>query len=246
MAGSISWRNARKSGASAMSTDTKPIRKPTQATPAKPPITGERVSTTDAIDRALHAAQAKFTAGLSPAGLALAWRDWAVHLANQPARRMDLTRTRSPRSRPGCPSPGAQVRSSTSAVTGAPSARRSGCRSPSERTSARGGAAARASRPPPSCTPANRASGSAPATSGASTSPGAATTSTSPSGSRPAAGWVAASCCCRARSSWPRATRTPHPGCTARTATASTSCRTASTASCALATATPPHRVRSR
>ncbi|HQU24332.1 MAG TPA: alpha/beta fold hydrolase [Acidiphilium sp.] len=75
-----------------MSTDTKPIRKPTQATPANPPITGERVSTTDAIDRALHAAQAKFTAGLSPAGLALAWRDWAVHLANQPARRMDLTR----------------------------------------------------------------------------------------------------------------------------------------------------------
>lgn len=65
-----------------------------QPTPAPPPlpITRERVSNTDAMDRALHAAEAKFTAGLAPASLALAWRDWAVHLANQPARRIDLVR----------------------------------------------------------------------------------------------------------------------------------------------------------
>jgi len=56
------------------------------------PIAEETVSTTDAVDRALHAAQARFTAGLAPTGIALAWRDWAVHLANQPARRMDLAR----------------------------------------------------------------------------------------------------------------------------------------------------------
>ncbi|MDD2877582.1 MAG: alpha/beta fold hydrolase [Acidiphilium sp.] len=80
-----------------MTTDTRPTKSPlTDATPTSPaassPITHERVSNTDAMDRALHAAEAKFTAGLSPVGLALAWRDWAVHLANQPARRMDLAR----------------------------------------------------------------------------------------------------------------------------------------------------------
>ncbi|MGC9269258.1 PHA/PHB synthase family protein [Acidiphilium sp.] len=70
----------------------KPIPAAPRAVAPPAPITRERVSTTDAIDRALHAAEAKFTAGLSPAGLALAMRDWAAHLANQPARRMDLAR----------------------------------------------------------------------------------------------------------------------------------------------------------
>jgi len=42
------------------------------------------------LDRALHAAQAKLTGGLSPTALGLAWLDWLVHLANQPGRRMEL------------------------------------------------------------------------------------------------------------------------------------------------------------
>ncbi len=70
----------------------KATQKPNRTRTPTPPITRERVSNTDAIDRTLHAAQARLTAGLSPAGLALAWRDWAVHLANQPARQMDLAR----------------------------------------------------------------------------------------------------------------------------------------------------------
>lgn len=42
------------------------------------------------LDRALHAAQARFSGGLSPASLALAAADWAMHLAGQPGRRLAL------------------------------------------------------------------------------------------------------------------------------------------------------------
>jgi polyhydroxyalkanoate synthase len=41
-------------------------------------------------DRALHAAQAKFTGGLSPDGIGLAWLDWLLHIANQPGRQAEL------------------------------------------------------------------------------------------------------------------------------------------------------------
>ncbi|HET7836773.1 MAG TPA: poly-beta-hydroxybutyrate polymerase N-terminal domain-containing protein, partial [Variovorax sp.] len=40
----------------------------------------------DSLDRTLHAGMAWLTRGLSPASLMLAWSDWAVHLAVQPAR----------------------------------------------------------------------------------------------------------------------------------------------------------------
>ncbi len=43
-------------------------------------------------DRTLHAALARVTGGLSPASLILAWTDWAMHLAGQPGRRLELTR----------------------------------------------------------------------------------------------------------------------------------------------------------
>ena len=43
-------------------------------------------------DRALHAAQARFSGGLSPAALALAAADWAMHLSSQPGRQMALSR----------------------------------------------------------------------------------------------------------------------------------------------------------
>ena len=44
----------------------------------------------DASDRALHAGVARFTGGLSPAALAGAYWDWAVHLAASPGKQMQL------------------------------------------------------------------------------------------------------------------------------------------------------------
>ncbi len=43
-----------------------------------------------AMDRLLHAAQGRATLGISPVGPALAFMDWAAHLANAPFRRMAL------------------------------------------------------------------------------------------------------------------------------------------------------------
>ncbi len=44
----------------------------------------------DITDRSLHAAIARFTAGLSPAALADAYLDWATHLAYAPGKRLQL------------------------------------------------------------------------------------------------------------------------------------------------------------
>ena len=40
----------------------------------------------DNIDRMLHAMMGKFTQGVSPASLALAWLDWSMHLAQSPGK----------------------------------------------------------------------------------------------------------------------------------------------------------------
>jgi polyhydroxyalkanoate synthase subunit PhaC len=45
----------------------------------------------EALDRSQHAGIARFTAGLSPAALALAYLDWATHLAAAPGTRLQLT-----------------------------------------------------------------------------------------------------------------------------------------------------------
>ena len=42
------------------------------------------------LDRRVHAAQGRVTQGLSVLGLALAFQDWGLHLANAPYRRVDL------------------------------------------------------------------------------------------------------------------------------------------------------------
>ena len=42
------------------------------------------------IDRLLHASIGRFTAGLSPASLALAYADWAMHLAGAPGKQQQL------------------------------------------------------------------------------------------------------------------------------------------------------------
>jgi poly(hydroxyalkanoate) polymerase-like protein/RNA-metabolizing metallo-beta-lactamase/beta-casp domain-containing protein len=44
----------------------------------------------DLIDRASHAATARFTVGLSPMAIAGAYLDWAAHLAMAPGKRMEL------------------------------------------------------------------------------------------------------------------------------------------------------------
>ena len=44
----------------------------------------------DGFDRSLHAAAARYTAGLSPIALSQAWWDWAAHLAASPGHRMEL------------------------------------------------------------------------------------------------------------------------------------------------------------
>jgi poly[(R)-3-hydroxyalkanoate] polymerase subunit PhaC len=44
----------------------------------------------DITDRSLHAAVARFTAGLSPAALAHAYLDWATHLTYSPGKRLQL------------------------------------------------------------------------------------------------------------------------------------------------------------
>ena len=44
----------------------------------------------DITDRSLHAAMARFTAGVSPAALAQAYLDWATHLAYSPGKRLQL------------------------------------------------------------------------------------------------------------------------------------------------------------
>ncbi len=44
----------------------------------------------DVVDRSLHAAAARFTAGLSPAALIEAYMDWATHLAAAPGKQLQL------------------------------------------------------------------------------------------------------------------------------------------------------------
>jgi polyhydroxyalkanoate synthase len=63
------------------------------ATPAHETRDGDSYATTavaDIIDRSLHAAIARFTAGLSPAALAHAYLHWATHLADAPGKRLQL------------------------------------------------------------------------------------------------------------------------------------------------------------
>ncbi|RTE95015.1 alpha/beta fold hydrolase [Bradyrhizobium sp. LVM 105] len=44
-------------------------------------------------DRAFHAMLARFTGGISPLALSLAWLDWSSHLAAAPQRQMEISRT---------------------------------------------------------------------------------------------------------------------------------------------------------
>ena len=45
---------------------------------------------TESIDRVVHAMQGRFTSGISPASMGLAYFDWLVHLANSPGKASEL------------------------------------------------------------------------------------------------------------------------------------------------------------
>jgi polyhydroxyalkanoate synthase subunit PhaC len=51
-----------------------------------PAAASETPSAGDLLDRAVHAEIARFSGGLSPAAIVLAFADWAIHLAGQAAR----------------------------------------------------------------------------------------------------------------------------------------------------------------
>src|SRR5262245_6643689 len=61
-----------------------PQEMPCPAAPPAPP------SIPEAIDRAVHATIARFTGGVSPAALALAFADWQLHLAASPGKQLAL------------------------------------------------------------------------------------------------------------------------------------------------------------
>jgi poly[(R)-3-hydroxyalkanoate] polymerase subunit PhaC len=58
---------------------------------AAPSVAHDPAVAADAIDRSFHAALARFTGGLSPAALALAFADWQLHLLASPGKRAALT-----------------------------------------------------------------------------------------------------------------------------------------------------------
>ncbi|MGL9620894.1 alpha/beta fold hydrolase [Bradyrhizobium sp. U531] len=68
--------------------------------PEVPTVSSEKPAATDPLpapepyplDRAFHAMLARFTGGISPLALSLAWLDWSSHLAAAPQRQMEISR----------------------------------------------------------------------------------------------------------------------------------------------------------
>ena len=66
---------------------------PSAGSTATPPAARDSYAVTaiaDITDRSLHAATARYTAGISPAALAQAYLDWLTHLAYSPGKRLQL------------------------------------------------------------------------------------------------------------------------------------------------------------
>lgn len=51
---------------------------------------GHPTTSINPIDRIIHAAEGKMTAGISPSAMQLAYMDWAIHLANSPGKQSEL------------------------------------------------------------------------------------------------------------------------------------------------------------
>ncbi|WP_027545932.1 alpha/beta hydrolase [Bradyrhizobium sp. WSM2254] len=65
-----------------------------ETTPEKPVVANSLpASEPYPFDRAFHAMLARFTGGISPAALSLAWLDWSAHLAAAPERQMQMFRS---------------------------------------------------------------------------------------------------------------------------------------------------------
>ena len=64
---------------------------PRPAGPPPPTARPEREAEPYKADRALHALAARFTGGISPIALSLAYIDWAWHLAAAPQRQMEIS-----------------------------------------------------------------------------------------------------------------------------------------------------------
>jgi polyhydroxyalkanoate synthase subunit PhaC len=67
-----------------------PGAKPAAEKRARPPDARERADSPTSIDRLLHAGTGRFTMGLSPAALWLAYADWAIHLWASPGKCQQL------------------------------------------------------------------------------------------------------------------------------------------------------------
>ncbi len=84
---------SRAKGEATRAENVRPFPKPYASAPAAPASDRDSYATTalaDIVDRSLHAAVARFTAGLSPAALAHAYLHWATHLADAPGKRLQL------------------------------------------------------------------------------------------------------------------------------------------------------------
>lgn len=62
------------------------IANPAQQAPRILPTNQRDIEAPSDFDRMLHASIARFTQGVSPTSLALAWADWSMHLATSPAK----------------------------------------------------------------------------------------------------------------------------------------------------------------
>ncbi|QHE92691.1 alpha/beta fold hydrolase [Pandoraea fibrosis] len=70
-----------------------PAASPTPHQPSAPPAAAPLPSTatfTDHLDRAAMATTARFTGNVSPAAVALAWADWAMHAATAPGHQLNV------------------------------------------------------------------------------------------------------------------------------------------------------------
>src|SRR6266567_2751936 len=73
----------------ASNSDEVTVELPISEGPRPAPASGSDAAV-DAIDRTLHAALARFTGGVSPAALALAFSDWQLHLLASPGKQASL------------------------------------------------------------------------------------------------------------------------------------------------------------